>query len=203
LGGPYDRHVSGFEDYAFETVASALQGVSSDEARDAYVVSLLVYDEEDDPRRPTITVGFNTESRVAETTPRASDEAEARWNFAFWLQNELFLLGDSERDPQGAALRREWIEDAGLWYSDDDEERDFDAAMRRGGEITERFVAMAVRVVRALHERSVIERSFGRPIPALVHELEYYEQIADQNRAANPSGLVDEFGDWVKSLYSS
>ena len=35
-------------------------------------ISLWVQDLDDDPRKPTITVGFNTE----------------RWNFAFWLQNE-------------------------------------------------------------------------------------------------------------------
>jgi hypothetical protein len=201
--------MSGFEEYAFGAMADALAAVPAGQARDVYVVSLLVYDEEDDPRRPTITVGFNTEARVAETTPRdgeearwprASDAEEARWNYAFWLQNELLVLGDSERDPRGAALRREWIDEAGLWYSDDDEERDFDAAMERGGEITARFVALAVRLVRRLHETGVIERSFGRPIPALIHELEYYDDIAEQNRVANPPELVAEFDRWVKSL---
>ena len=72
--------MSGFPAYAFEQVAAALSAVPAAEARDAYVVSLLVYDETDDPRHPTLTVGFNTESRVSEMTPRAFDAAEARWN---------------------------------------------------------------------------------------------------------------------------
>ena len=29
---------------------------------DIYAVSLFVYDEDDDPRKPTVTLGYNTES---------------------------------------------------------------------------------------------------------------------------------------------
>lgn len=70
--------VRSFEDYAFAAVASALEVVPPGEVSDVYVVSLFVYDEEDDPCRPTITVGYNTEDRVAAATSRASDAAEAR-----------------------------------------------------------------------------------------------------------------------------
>src|SRR3954447_4615218 len=103
-----------FAGYAKSRVISALEATSLDVASDVYVVSLFVYDEEDDPRYPTITVGFNTESRVASTAGDASDEDEARWNFAFWLQNELAVIGARKLDPEGAELRAQWIRDAGL-----------------------------------------------------------------------------------------
>ena len=45
-----------------------------------------------------------------------------------------------------------------------------------------------------------IERAFGRPVPALIHDLEYREEVADVNRSANPPGLVAEFDTWVRSL---
>jgi hypothetical protein len=197
--GSYDRGVGGFEEYAFGRVATALKEVPADQADDVYVVSLWVNDEEDDPRRPTILVGFNTEARVAESTALGAEEDEARWNFAYWLQNELAVLGDSERDPEGAGLCREWIQKTGLWFSDDDRDGDFDAATERGEEITDKFVALCVRLVRRLHDGGVIERSFGRPVPAVIHELEYYDEIADQNRAANPPELIAQFTRWVGS----
>jgi hypothetical protein len=39
---------------------------------------------------------------------------------------------------------------------------------------------------------------FGRPIPVLVHELEYYDAIAMQNLAANPPGVADDFIRWCR-----
>lgn len=183
-----------FEEHVQALIARALESVSPEEARDAYVVSLFVYDEEDDPRYPTITVGFNTETQVTATAGEAEDEDEARWNFAFWLQNELVVIADSERDPDGAALRRAWLEREGLWYEEDDDDEGEDA------DITGAFVAMAVRIVQRLHAGGLIEGVFGHAIPVLIHELEYYDEIAQQNRDANPDGLADEFSAWIAAM---
>ena len=145
------------------------------------MVSLLVYDEDDDPLMPTVTVSYNTETQV-----RTFDEDEARWNYAFWLHEELALVADSAEDPDGAELRDAWIADGA-----------------RAEQVTEDFVDLVVRVVQRLHEEGVIERVFERPIPVLVHELEYYEEIAEQNERANPAGLVADFTDWVRGLSSA
>jgi hypothetical protein len=152
-------------------IADALASTPVGEKAGIYVVSLLVYDAEDDPRRPTITVGYNTEERAAACTPGpgqkakwpiASDAAEARWNYAFWLQNALDVICDDGRDPAGAKRVRAWAQDKGYWYSNEEEDQDIEAALRR------------------------------------VHELEYYEEIAAQNEAANPPGLVVDFIRWVR-----
>jgi hypothetical protein len=58
-------------------------------------------------------------------------------------------------------------------------------------------VDVAVGVSRALHARGLVKRVFGRPVPILVHELEYYDEIVQQTRAANPPGLVKGFARWV------
>src|SRR5215212_10275795 len=113
-----------FEDYAKAFTVEALERTAPDLARDVYVVSLYVDDEEEDPRRPTVEVGFNTEERVANSTD-ASGLDEARWNFAFWLQNDLGVLAGEADDREGAALRDRWVWDAGLWYSDEQEDADF------------------------------------------------------------------------------
>jgi hypothetical protein len=38
---------------------------------------------------------------------------------------------------------------------------------------------------------------FGRAIPVLIHELEYCDEIAEQNVRANPDGLADDFARWI------
>lgn len=172
------------------TVRGAL--AAAGDVPDAYVVSLYVSEEENDPRRPTVTVGFNTEAQVEGSTPSAWDAEEARWNYAFWLQNELVVVGDSDRDPDGAALREQWLRGVGHWYEDSDVD---DLEDEPG--ITEDFVAMLVTLVQDLHSSGVVEQVFGRRIPVLIHELEYYDEISEQNREANPQGLVDDFARWV------
>jgi hypothetical protein len=185
-----------FEDYAKRFIVRALERTPGDVAPDVYVVSLFVYDEDDDPRLPTVTVGFNTEARVRETGEDAWDADEARWNFAFWLQNELGVLGDSERDPEGTALREAWLRGLGLWCEDEDDA----LAETEDGElaITAKFVELLVSIAQELHAEGTIARVFGRPIPVLIHELEYYDEIAEQNRRANPDGLADDFARWVE-----
>lgn len=98
---------------------------------------------------------------------------------------------------EGAVLRQEWIESLGLAYSDDDKE-DFERYTQLADHITERFVALCVQVARALHDEGSITGKFGRPVPIIVHELEYYDEIADQTRTANPPGLTSDFEDWVR-----
>lgn len=63
--------------------------------------------------------------------------------------------------------------------------------------VTGRFVAMLVEIVRDVHASGLVEEIFGRPIPVLIHELEYYDEIVEQNRRANPPGLTDDFTAWV------
>lgn len=123
-------------------IVAALDTIPASDRHDLYVVSLYVYDHEDDPRRPTITVDYNTERQVAACTPApgqepkwpiASNADEARWNYAFWLQNALAVVCDGVRDPEGAERVRAWAKAAGFWYSDEELEQDSDAALRKVG----------------------------------------------------------------------
>jgi hypothetical protein len=138
-----------------------------------------------------VTVGFNTESDVAhETGAYSTDEDEARWNYACWRQNELAVVCGSASDPAGARLREEWARAHGLWYElEPGEQAIFN---ERGEPLTRAFVELLVEVVRRLHREGDVERTFGRAIPVLIHELEYYDEIATQNLAANPEGVVPD-----------
>lgn len=198
LTGRVYVHPMRFDEYAKTSITTALERTPSEVAQDVYVVSLFVRDEADDPRYPTVAVGFNTEAQVASTLARASDADEARWNFAFWIQDELGLLGDEDDDPEGTRLREQWIRQADLWYSDDEEDDDPGVATTKGAQITSRFAALLVAVAQQLHAEGTIGRVFGRPIPVLIHELEYDDAVAEQNRRANPDGLADDFARWIE-----
>jgi hypothetical protein len=53
-----------------------------------------------------------------------------------------------------------------------------------------RWVELLADVVRGLHRDGVIVRVF----------LEYYDEIADRARSANPSDLVDDFCAWIEGM---
>jgi len=159
-------------------------------------VSFYVFDEDDDPRLPTLMIGTNTDAQVERMTPEASDADEARWNFAFWTQNALRIVGGS-MDPRGQEIVDEAFEVCGLSFADEDlglEENSVES------EMTKLFVDTCVTVAQQLHRDGVLVATFGRAIPIVVHELEYYDEIVEQTREANPVGLVDDFARWVDSF---
>ena len=118
-------------------------------------------------------------------------------DYAVWRQNEITIICDSQGDPAGASLREDWARENGLWYELAEGE---DALFNERGEpLTNAFVRLLVDVVGSLHRDGDIQRIFGRSLPVLIHELEYYEEIAAQNLAANPAGVVpQDFVDWCR-----
>lgn len=187
-----------FEKFSYNEICAALANIDADTKPDIYALSFYVSDVDDDPRHPVLQLGYNTLTQVSESTPAASDVTEAKWNFAFWLQNELAHIG--EPGKQSGQLLQDLLKAKGLWYSDEEEDADFDRCMQVGDDITACFKDACVRIARALHENGVIEQHFSRPIPIVVHELEYYDKIALQTGAANPPGLAKEFEDWIASM---
>lgn len=186
-----------FEKLAFSDVFTALKEIEAAITPDIYVLSFYIFDIDDDPRRPVLQLGYNTRTQVAECTPSSSAQ-EAKWNFAFWLQNELKIIG--EPGTEGGQLLEDTFKAKGLWYSDEDEEADYDRCTELGNEMTAYFVDACVRIAHALHTSGVIQQQFPDAIPIVVHELEYYDQIALQTRLANPPGLTQEFEDWIASM---
>jgi hypothetical protein len=188
-----------FLDHLNTLATQAISSITASEGEDIYVVSFFIDNEDDDPRKPTLTIGYNTETQFRSSVPAASDAAEARWNYAFWLQNDLTVVGDRTADPDGAAARHAWITELGLWY---ERPTDPDDWLTIVGPIAARIEAhfnqACVRLARDLHTSGLIETAVGRNVPVILHELEYYEGIARRTEAANPSGLADGFTAWVR-----
>lgn len=158
---------------------------------DIYAVSLFVYDMNDNPCEPVVVLGYNTMEQFQAEIPHADGEQEAKWNYAFWLQNEELSFGAGETQ----VYVKQWIEDMGYSYFTYQEmfeaEEEPEESQYEG--ITEAFIQMLVEVVKELHESNFIKEQFGRELPVLIHELEYYEEIAMQNLKANPLEVVEEF----------
>ncbi|MGW1870039.1 hypothetical protein ACWCPS_31415 [Streptomyces mauvecolor] len=190
-----------FQDHLRTLAERAISSISAAEAEDIYVISFFIDNESGDPRQPTLAIGYNTEVQFRRSIADASDEAEARWNYAFWLQNELTVIGDLARDPDGAAACRQWIRELGLWY--DDEPTDPADWMTTVGPtaalIEANFNQACVQLAHDLHNDGVIKSTIGKPVPVVLHELEYDEGTTRRTEAANPPGLADDFTAWVRT----
>ena len=150
------------------------QKISEWQEDDIYAISLYVFNEEDDPCRPVAVFGYNTERQVQKSITEAADEQEARWNYAFWLQNHEMCLG---RDETAEDIRK-WITEL-EWEGED--------------AIKFKFVNLLVAVVQGIHASGLLKEKFGREIPVLIHELEYHEKISQQNIEANGEALDRDF----------
>lgn len=157
---------------------------------DIYAISLFVNDDCDNPCKPTVTLGYNTEKQVTEELKENADEEEVRWNYAFWIQNDFFCFGTDDT----ADIVKNWIKENNLpYYDDDDPAWDEDETYDETEEITEAFVDEIVRIVKEIHEQGILTQKFGKEIPIIIHELEYYDEIAEQNVEANGEELIRDF----------
>ena len=193
-----------FIEDTYERIRSTILNFDDRILDDIYAISFFKSNQNDDPRQPLLTVGYNTVSRWKECTPKtgqedewpmASDPDEAKWNFAFWLQNEELVIGGQNYDPVS-----DWVKGLSYYYTDEQEANDFDKTYLLGKEIQNRFINIIIEHAKRLHETGVIIGKFGRSIPIIIHELEYHEIPVDWTKQANPEGLAIEFEDWVNSM---
>lgn len=175
---------------------------------DIYAISLYVYDNDDNPFEPTVTLGYNTMEKYKSEIEKALSEREAKWNFAFWLQNNEYKLGEGETQE----LVKKWMKKKDHRYHSNEElskmldiAKEDEKVMKEYYTITEKitsdFIQTLVNIVKELHETGFIKEEFGKEIPIIIHELEYYDQIAKQNIEANSKELLGDFVDFCKIGY--
>ncbi|WP_290789666.1 hypothetical protein [Flavihumibacter sp. UBA7668] len=188
----------------YEKIKKAIFQIDNEIVPEIYILSFYVHNDDDDPRQPMLTVGYNTIERWHSCSPTpgqepkwpiASDGDEAKWNFAFWLQNEALIIGGYDFDPVS-----EWVKNTPYYYSDEQVEDDFDTTDLMGQKIKDKFIEIVISHARKLHSDGVITVKFGKDIPIIVHELEYYDKPVLWTNQANPDGLAKEFENWVASF---
>ena len=160
---------------------------------DIYSFSFYVNNEDDDPRHPLLTIGYNTEVKFETELRNASDELDVRWNYAYWLQNEIAVMGNSD-DKEGRLIISKWISNLGLDYSDKEIEEDYDLCLEKGQQIEDEFIKMLIALVKRTHRNKVTS------LPILIHGLEYDEKVRDQNILANGEVRVRGFTNWINKM---
>ncbi|MGC7870616.1 hypothetical protein ACPUYX_03675 [Desulfosporosinus sp. SYSU MS00001] len=187
-----------FKSFVYESIKDNILSWNDNLTSDIYAISLYISNVLDDPRRPMVTLGFNTYNNFRQAIQKASGEDEAKWNYAFWLQNEELVIGDNyDNNLEGGIQVTNWIKDLGLYYTDEQERDDFEKVIKQGEKITRAFVELCIDVVGRLHAEGVIKNKFRKEIPVIIHELEYYDEIAEQNKKANPQNTIKEFVEWI------
>jgi len=154
-----------------EIINRFLPMLESFEEEGIYAISFYVEHEDYDPRKPMVYFGYNTEKQVKNEIVNACEE-EARWNYVYWLQNELYCFGS---DDNTFDLCRAWVCQQRL----SDNESSYLV-----------FIDVLIAAVKELHHSGVIAKKIGKEIPILIHELEYYTRIAEQNVEANGEDLI-------------
>ncbi|MGI4865829.1 MAG: hypothetical protein ACRYFZ_18035 [Janthinobacterium lividum] len=183
-----------FRQKAYNQLKVAIAGIEQAKHPTIYALSCWYFLDGDDPRYPRLILGYNTTHQVQSQLPHASGEAEAKWNYAFWLQNELASIG-GETDTQLAA----WFQLTPYYYSQaeneaaDEDEALFDKLLSQGEQFDNEFVEISISLIQQLFSEGIISDTFGKNIPVLLHELEYYDKPLAWTKRANPPGVADEF----------
>lgn len=180
------------ERHIFNTLCRALDQLSNSVVIEIYALSFWVYSDEDDPRHPVLEFSYNTTTQFERATPNASSAAEAKWNFAYWLQDCVVRIGGKD-DHLIAA----WLHEKNLNYTNDEALNESDRCMDLDIIIEEEFWNLCARIAKQLHDDSEIAKKFGHPIPIIIHNLEYHEKNVELARGINPPGTSDEFVDWA------
>ncbi|MCX2680052.1 hypothetical protein OOZ15_08895 [Galbibacter sp. EGI 63066] len=185
--GEYSHDLYGYILYAL----LKLKYMPEDEKEDIYAYSLFVDD--NDPRWPKATLGYNTLSHFDSVKENAKTEQEAKWNFDFWLQNNIKELC-SENEPEGREIIGNYTAYKELYYTDEEFEKDKAKCLEKGKEITQFFIDKLVSII------PFIQRSCKTDKPIIIHKSGYDKQIAALNEKANGEEKVKEFVAWIETL---
>lgn len=99
-----------FESF-YTKAEKAIKKMGKQNIKDIYAISFWKDNLEDDPRCPVITIGYNTLNQVEVAKRNASSLMEAKWNYAFWLQNEVGTIGGNDKNL------RLYFKEANLFYT--------------------------------------------------------------------------------------
>lgn len=184
----------------YQSVKNLVESFNDSNVTDIYALSFWKDNSEDDPRYPCITVSYNTYKNLDLEKEQASDEKEAKWNFAYWLQNDLLTIGGEEDKDL-----IDWFKSESLYYTDEqlDDAKGNDQKWNELAVLDDKmqasFIDVIIEISRRLHQDDVIKKKFGKDIPVIIHELEYYDLPVGWTEAGNPEEVVAEFVEWYEN----
>lgn len=181
---------------------------------DIYVISFHI-DNNAGAKEIGVELGYNTLSRWHACAPAsgqeahwpiASDKLEAKWNFAFWLQDSYRPVlegGNVARDlldeqrlkkvDADEQLRDEWLKSIDCYHDKEGWHSDFEHTLALDIKAEGRFWEMVTELALHLRAEDVIRQTFGRDLPVLIHEVHMDDECIEPTKRANPQGQAESF----------
>lgn len=176
--------------------------ISAWSENDIYAISFFVYSNEAYEYNGYSNVTFFSVSYNTENDCNGADAlSEERWNYAFWRQNETPII---DVDNDGIKILFDWYKENGIdniGYEDynacyDDEMQYIGKGPVGYYELLSEITAVA----KKLQDSGFIKTKFGKPIPIIIHDLDYTWYIFEATKKANPNGEADVFLAAMKNL---
>ncbi len=111
---------------------------------------------------------------------RAEPYSEERWNCAYWSQHNAVILIDPWEKGEGWERYSEYLKVSGLFDAEQDD-------------ILLKMFDVAAEVSLRLQNEGQFERIFGKKLPVIIHDLEYWDAPVDATKKANPHGEAAVF----------
>lgn len=168
-----------------------------------YAVSFFVYSNESYEYNgfsnvPSFAISYNTE----DDCQSAGQYDEKRWNYAFWRQNESFVI-NPDTSNEVTALLFDWYKENGITNIGEENEDCYD---KNGNYIGKgpvghyELLGLVSDVAKRLQQEAYIEKKFGRRLPIIIHGLEYAWYDLEATQKANINGEADVFLKAIREL---
>lgn len=171
--------------------------ISQWKEEDIYAISFFVdfneaYEYKTYKNISTFAISYNTEKDCS----GAGRLDEERWNYAFWRQDETAILDIDNPDECTEALFN-WYAEQGLdniGFEDTENQYDEkDNYIGKGPVGHYELLHLAANIARKLQQEGFIKQHFQKPLPILVHGLEYAWYDIEATKKANPHGEANDF----------
>lgn len=144
---------------------------------DIYAFSMFIDINEEDYSDILLYFGYNTESQYKTEILDNSDKIAVRWDYDYWLQNEVFCFGE---DSPTNNLIYVWTKQQKL----------------QGEDIINIFTKQIINAVIEIHKSGTIKEKFDTELPIIIHTRDYHHNIANINLKANGEYLSQDFVDY-------
>lgn len=139
----------------------------------------------------SFAISYNTE----EDCEGAGQYDEERWNYAFWRQDETFVIDPDEPDEL-TDLLFDWYRENGISNIGEEDEDCYDDDYHyigKGPVGHYELLTLVSEVAKRLQQEGYLEGKFGRKLPIIIHGLEYAWYDIEATKNANISGEADTF----------
>lgn len=168
-----------------------------------YAISFFVYSNEAYEYKgfsnvSSFAVSYNTEDDCG----GAGQYSEERWNYAFWRQDETFVI-DPDEPNELTDLLFDWYKENGILNIGEEDENCYDEDYNyigKGPVGHYELLTLVSESAKRLQQEGFLENKFGKKLPIIIHGLDYawYDIEATQN--ANVNGEADTFLKAMKKL---